>query len=566
MKILGFYLGGHDSSAVIYDDKTSEIKYLKSERWVGVKHHHANLEWIRQFMNKHTFVPDVIVYSDGNRNKLGKCSSPHELYKKQDDVEIINKLNQGLGTNTEEIYLVDHHFTHILSCWPLVDTDEVNYGVTIDGSGDWTERVTIIKNPKDVVDKKYLDAGVKTKVENILVKMQDFNPSGVLTQLGIRMKLYGSKIDMAGKIMGAYAYGNLDQDFIDNIKAKLTDGLSGINQRLQTDIQWSDFKWDGDKLVTNDNIPDRAKDYLMNMIDVRNLCEPPYDLDNQTFVDYLTTNHHLIGEIVEDLFLETITDKDSIVTYSGGTAQNTVWNEILFSHFKNLHIPPHAYDGGLSLGCVEFARILFDLKKMKFDNFPFIQDDKELTEPDEATIDEVVDLLVDGKIVGWFQGAGEVGPRALGNRSILMHPGLKDGKDIINERVKHREYWRPFAPSVLEEHAHEWFTLNEPSPYMLRAVTTREDKRDIIPSVTHKDYSSRVQTISKEQNNLYYTLIKKFYDKTGIPLVLNTSLNDGGYPIFSHREQCIKFLKNSDFDAMCIGSKLYYKDSINDIK
>ncbi len=534
MKILGFYIGGHDSNIMIYDSETKFIKYSKSERYFGVKHHRANLSWLKDYINKYDFNPDVIVWTDGNRNNLGQCSSSQELYKKTTN----NEINRVLGTNAD-CYIIDHHFGHGLSCWPLVDTDKVKYAFCSDGKGDHLDRFSIIKNPYEIIDEKYLEPGVLTKPENI-IKIKSFCPSATLDHVGIAMKLYGAVIDMAGKVMGAYAYGDIKQDHVDKClnSPVLKNGWTSIK-----DMSDEDFK------------------PLDDLLYAHALCEGPYNLDNKEFVDYLTSNHYVVGKGVESLFLENVDDKDDVITYSGGTAQNTVWNEELFSNFKNLHIPPHPYDGGMSLGCVEFARILFKLDKMTLPNFPYVQDDEETSIPDESTIDKVVDMLVDGKIVGWFQGAGEIGPRALGNRSILMHPGLEKGKDIINERVKHREYWRPFAPSVLEEYAGEWFDLDVPSPYMLRAVTTKEDKRKIIPSVTHKDFSSRVQTVSKEQNLLYHTLIKKFYDKTGIPLVLNTSLNDGGQPIFSYRKQCVEFYNKVDIDAICIGSELHCKDT-----
>ena len=153
-----------------------------------------------------------------------------------------------------------------------------------------------------------------------------------------------------------------------------------------------------------------------------------------------------------------------------------------------------------------------------------------------------------------MQGRGEVGPRALGNRSILMHPGAERGKDILNKRVKHREHWRPYAPSVLWEHTKEWFDVDVPCHHMLRTV--RVKRPDRVPAITHVDGSSRIQTV---HGGVYWELIKAFYDKTGIPMVLNTSLNNGGKPICSSPEQAMELFNNSDMDAICIGNKLYEK-------
>ena len=146
--------------------------------------------------------------------------------------------------------------------------------------------------------------------------------------------------------------------------------------------------------------------------------------------------------------------------------------------------------------------------------FPYWQDDIETEIPNNDTLNRVAELLSEGKIVGWFQGRGEVGPRALGNRSILMHPGLPNGKDILNRRVKHREYWRPFAPSLLEEHLTEWFDADIGNKFMLRAVKAKKNKYKQIQSVVHNDGTARIQTVSKNDNPLYYSLIKRFYEKS----------------------------------------------------
>ena len=138
-------------------------------------------------------------------------------------------------------------------------------------------------------------------------------------------------------------------------------------------------------------------------------------------------------------------------------------------------------------------------------------------------------LISEKNVVGWFQGKMEWGPRALGNRSILADPRQADMKDILNAKIKHRESFRPFAPSIMEEYLHENFELDIPSPYML--LVAKIKKPQSIPAVTHLDGTGRVQTVSKESNSLYYDLIQNFYKLTGVPVIINTSMNVRGEPV-----------------------------------
>ena len=150
----------------------------------------------------------------------------------------------------------------------------------------------------------------------------------------------------------------------------------------------------------------------------------------------------------------------------------------------------------------------------------------------KCTIKDIVSKLINKEIGAIFQGKLELGPRALGNRSIIADPRMKDGKDRVNV-VKNREWYRPFACSILEEHAHEWFEMGRlnSSPWMSYAIPVKEDKWKQIPAVIHEDGTCRLQTVNSTQNPLYYNLISEFYKQTGVPLILNTSFNLAGQPI-----------------------------------
>lgn len=172
---------------------------------------------------------------------------------------------------------------------------------------------------------------------------------------------------------------------------------------------------------------------------------------------------------------------------------------------------------------------------------------------------ETAGFIAEGYIIGWFQGRAEFGPRALGNRSILADPRKADMKDIINAKVKFREFFRPFAPSVLWEYQQEYFDLDIKNPYMLIVRDVKEDKRSVIPAVTHVDNSGRLQTVLKEENPVYYQLISEFKKITGVPVVLDTSFNIKGEPIVETPEDAIRCFLGTQIDILVLGDYLVKK-------
>jgi carbamoyltransferase len=178
----------------------------------------------------------------------------------------------------------------------------------------------------------------------------------------------------------------------------------------------------------------------------------------------------------------------------------------------------------------------------------------------EDILETASQLISQGKIIGWFQGRSEFGPRALGNRSILADPRFPESKNKLNTRIKNREFFLPLAPSVLEEFATQYFELSHSSPFMLFAPKVKPHKIQEIPAVVHIDATSRVQTVSRRDNPLFYDLIKRFYEKTGVPILLNTSLNPRGYPICETVTESLDFLINSELDYLVIGEVLIEKN------
>lgn len=170
----------------------------------------------------------------------------------------------------------------------------------------------------------------------------------------------------------------------------------------------------------------------------------------------------------------------------------------------------------------------------------------------EGLVQRTAEALSEGKVVGWYQGRLEFGPRALGNRSILADPRRPEMKDVLNARIKHREPFRPFAPAVLEEATGEWFTNDHPSPFMLLTYPVRSEKRDRIPAPTHVDGTGRLQTVRREQNPRYYDLISAFAKRTGVPVLLNTSFNENE-PICCTPEEAVETFLRTRMDVLVLG-------------
>ena len=174
--------------------------------------------------------------------------------------------------------------------------------------------------------------------------------------------------------------------------------------------------------------------------------------------------------------------------------------------------------------------------------------------------DTVSEDLIAGRVVGWFQGAMEWGPRALGNRSILGDPRRTDMKDILNLKIKRRESFRPFAPSILEEHVKEWFESDAPVPFMMKVFQIKEDKRKEIPAVCHVDGSGRLQTVSMQTNERYWKLINRFYSKTGVPMLLNTSFNENE-PVVCKPSEALDCFLRTNMDVLVLGTTRIFRST-----
>jgi len=261
---------------------------------------------------------------------------------------------------------------------------------------------------------------------------------------------------------------------------------------------------------------------------------------------------------------------------AGGVVLNCVANGRIASEsaFDNTFFLPSAGDDGTAMGAALY--VAHTLEGIPRDRETLVTDylgvsfteEEVKAELDRAGLSyfrcedvakEAANHLAQGKIIGWFQGAAEFGPRALGNRSILADPRPTDMKDTLNARVKFREPFRPFAPSCLEERVGDLFDCSAPSPFMLRVYNTLPERLNEMASVTHVDGGARVQTVTPESNPLYYQLISHFGEQTGLPCVLNTSFNIRGEPIVNTVADAVKCFFTTDLDSLFVGSFLLVK-------
>lgn len=496
MKLLALRVCAHDSNITYYDGET--LKYKSFERDFQVKHFGFQetggiFGWTR-ILEEWNIIPSEVDAIGIVIDTTGNVKCNEGLYN-------IPHFSD-LGFNCP-VHRVEHHHAHTLSFWPLGITPNLHF--VFDGFGDDYVYRSVYRDNKriDYSDSSDLDASRCSSL------------GFIMTRMGAFLELGGHHLDQAGKVMAIKALGKHHPEvkFVDDI-----DKLDEI---------WNFNHLDALR-------PTMSTDYIQ---------------------DWLHTAHEYTEKVYLNHFLSHIKEGD-VVGYSGGIAQNTIINKVLRDKIPNLVIPPHCNDQGLSLGIIEYLRLEYGLPPFKRDGFPFWQDDQDVPRPSSKTIRETAERLARGEIVGWYQGHGEIGPRALGNRSVLMSPLSPDGKDIINSKVKHREWFRPFGASVLEEKVSDYFDWQGESPYMLYVADVKEPDR--FPSITHYDGTCRMQTVPSHHED-YYQLISEFESLTGIPMLLNTSLNNGGRPIASRISDALELYYETSLDTLVIGDSLNSK-------
>ena len=449
-----------------------------------------------------------------------------------------------------EIIFPEHHMSHAAYAFYTSPFKE-SAVLSIDGVGEWTT------------------TSFGTAQDNSIKLTDDIRwPHSVGLFYSAFTYFLGFKVNEGEyKLMGLSAYGK--PKYYDLILKELID----VKDDGSIHLNMKYFAFTYDKVMTNDKFSEL------------------FGISRREKNEKTEQTHFDIGasaqKVLEDVVLKManhIHKKTQMknLCFGGGVALNGVANYNLLKNgpFENIHIPPSPGDGGSAVGCAQYLYYIHKKNKRiietdqakrirenvyvgpQFDDeeIKYFLDSNKITYQKfdrQSLLQNTAKLISDGKIVGWYQGKMEWGPRSLGNRSILADPREAKMKDILNEKIKHRESFRPFAPSILEEHATDYFDIDIPSPYMLMVTSVKQP--DKIPAVTHVDGTGRLQTVSKQANPLYYDLINEFYKLTDVPVVINTSMNVMGEPIVNTPEQAYNMIKKTDMDYIAMGNNLVTK-------
>lgn len=557
--------GVHDPSAVIFEDAVP-VYGVEEERFTRTKHakstfptnaieacldycdiQMADLEKIIL-----TYMPELQMRLARHKlsNSFEKNSIAESLYNLNESlkdliiarfystIEIKRELEKNFETSIPPVEKREHHACHAASAFHPSGFDEALV-LTVDGRGEYDS--TVIWEGRS--------SGLNR------VHTYEF-PNSIGHFFGVITEYLGYRaFNGEGKIMGLAPYGSENK----NIESKLR---SVIDTGPNYDVTY---------LTSGGEIKEGVS-RLENLFGRSRKKEPVEFTDWERDLAY--TCQKLTEEIIMNIVERYCSElKKSNVALSGGVALNCKMNKQVMEMdcVDDVFIQPVAHDGGLALGAG-----MLDHKPTNVPNMSDIYLGPEYSTEDvekllgknkisyakpENLEKRVAEHIADGDLIGWFQGRLEMGPRALGNRSILADPRTVESRDRVNKYVKHREEWRPFAPSILEEAADEYFVNAEESPYMIKTFDTVPEKRDDIEAVLHPgDNTTRPQTVRQDQNPTYHRLIKQFEEITGVPVLLNTSFNDHAEPIVNTPKEAIKDFYGMGLDVLVINDILIEKD------
>ena len=585
--ILGISAFYHDSAACIILD--GEIIAATQEERFTRKKHDSNypknaIDFVLNYCNLKLSDVDQIVFFEKPFLKFERLLETYVAFAPKGFVSfskamplwikeklfqknlLFNKLKEHDENykSDENIFFSDHHLSHAASAFFPSPFEEAVI-LTADGVGEWaTTTVAVGKN------------------NNLEIKKEILFPHSLGLLYSAFTYYTGFKVNSGEyKLMGLAPYGSpIYEDKINKLVDIKDDGTFRLDQKY--------FNYATGLTMTNDKF---------NELFGQKPRDPKTEQITQFHMD-IASSIQKIPEVIMIKLAKDIRNEYGIknLCLAGGVALNCVANGKILKEkiFENIWIQPAAGDAGGSLGAalalwhIEQGnkRIVSENDSMKGSylgcEFDQQQIEKELnslganfqTFEYENLIDETAEFLANEKAIGWFQGRMEFGPRALGGRSILGDPRSNKMQKNLNLKVKYRESFRPFAPSVLKEDTNTWFDINVDSPYMLLVadinpnkkieMTSEQEKlfgidklnikRSEIPAITHVDYSARIQTVTKNTNPRYYDLISKFKKKTGCPLIINTSFNVRGEPIVNTPTDAFNCFMGTELDYLVIGN------------
>jgi len=593
MRILGISCYFHDAAAALLVDGRL-VAAAEEERFSRIKHDFgfptrairfcldrgkvsgADLDYVAFFEKPFIKFERIL------QTALATVPRSHAVFRKAmttwmlDKLWVKSRIRDNLGIDPSRILFVEHHESHAASAFFCSPFDDAAI-LTVDGVGEWATATMGHGSHSSLT----LDREIRFPHSLGLLY------SAFTAFLGFEVN------EGEYKVMGMAPYGvPRYQDKVWKLIEVADDGAFSLN------LDYFSFHYSSTQTYTSNfealfgkpRSPETAF-FTESSGFPSYFGEKPGNYwqlaaENQHYADIAAS----IQVVTEDILLRMVQGScgrshTTKLCMAGGVALNSVANGRILREtpVTDLYVQPAAGDSGAAIGAALFVQhqILGAARTFVMEHAYWgaeLDPDRIRTTamasgmryvecPDETSLlDRTVDLLANGNVIGWAQGGFEWGPRALGNRSILADPRRAEMKDIVNTKIKFREPYRPFAPSVLEERSPDFFDLAEPARqyparFMLLVVPVLEHGREKIPAVTHVDGSARLQTVVASANPRYHALIRTFGDATGVPVVLNTSFNLRGEPIVSTPEEAFSTFARSGMDALVLGQTIIYKDS-----
>jgi carbamoyltransferase len=542
-KIIGFQ-SGHDVAYCVLENGIPII-HEELERFTREKEPFG--DGLQMFFDIVEDVDDIKYFCYGNPgNRTGRLRDG----SMDTNLESSKTMNSLIEKNNGKFYVISHHQSHAANAFFSSNYDEALI-ITIDGAGidktDWED----ITSERDGTD----EFSFPTSFTFWMGKGNKIRPLKRIHMyeitLGSPYKIFTR--DLFG-LSGGYPHGN---------QAGTVMAMACMGD---SDKHWKEFydslkRGGGGPSVYNMNLAKKYRDLIESETDEKKKETLKFDVAAGIQRAVETISREYITPYIEEY-------KPKNVCMAGGVALNSVIVGKMYDWYpnvENIYVCPVPYDAGLAIGSAQYVyhQVMGNPRINWKDNAsPYLgrtYDEEsiwdEIKKQEEKISFEVVDdnhivdLLIEQNIVSVFGGGSESGRRALGNRSILCDPRSPDMKDIINEKVKHRQWFRPFAPSITREDVKDWFVKDVDSPYMTSVIKFKEEVRHKVPAVVHFDGSARLQTVTKNDNEWYYGFIKKFQEKTEVPILLNTSFNDRE-PIVETPEHAINCYMGTNIDYL----------------
>jgi carbamoyltransferase len=568
MKVLGVNAYHGDASACIFIDNKL-VAAAEEERFTRIKHSAGfpknAIRFCLDFANINLSEIEHIAINRNPKQRIfpkllfaaSNIFSINFIKNRLKNLQKINSLKEEFVKNFNEkvnakIHNIDHHISHVASSVYFSNFEKTNF-ISVDGFGDFASTITGHYNGKKI---KICD-------EVLFPHSLGLFYTAITQYLGFLK--YGDEY----KVMGLASYGKpIYSEKIKNMFEQKTNKLFSLNLKYflhhsgNVEMTWLSGE------------PKIGKVYSDVLVDLLGPQRKPNEEIKKFHTDIAASAQKIYEE-----FLTSIANKlykqnpSEFLCLSGGCAMNSVANGNLYknTNYKKIYIPASPGDAGGSVGAASVV-IKNTNGASKFSDNPYLgpffsnSEILKILEENKFKIESTIDFGTDkikvnfftnindllkltaekiyrGNIVGFYNGRMEWGPRALGSRSILADPRNKNIRSVLNVKIKRREEFRPFAPSILKEKVHEWFVYDDNVPFMSKVIEIQKDKRSMVPAIAHIDGTGRLQTVTETQNKNYYNLIKFFFQLSGIPMVLNTSFNENEPMVCSPQEALDCFLR-----------------------